>query len=112
MLRGILSFTKARKTSLDHGSDLNAINGYTGRAEDGKFTLESEEMFRKVLSLERKRSERSRQRFVLMLLHTGQLLQSEGREAVLDSIIRGLSASTRETETMLFLWADCRLKNE
>jgi len=98
MLRGILSFTKARKTSLDHGSDLNAINGYTGRAEDGKFTLESEEMFRKVLSLERKRSERSRQRFVLMLLHTGQLLQSEGREAVLDSIIRGLSASTRETD--------------
>jgi exopolysaccharide biosynthesis polyprenyl glycosylphosphotransferase len=55
-------------------------------------------MFRKVLSLERKRSERSRQRFVLMLLHADQLLQGEGREAVLDSITRALSASTRETD--------------
>jgi exopolysaccharide biosynthesis polyprenyl glycosylphosphotransferase len=60
--------------------------------------LESEKMFRKVLSLERKRSERSRQRFVLMLLHGDQILQGEGREAVLESITRALSASTRETD--------------
>jgi exopolysaccharide biosynthesis polyprenyl glycosylphosphotransferase len=55
-------------------------------------------MFRKVLSLERKRSERSRQRFVLMLLDLGQLLQGDGQEAVLHSITRALSASTRETD--------------
>jgi exopolysaccharide biosynthesis polyprenyl glycosylphosphotransferase len=58
----------------------------------------SEELFWKVLSLERKRSERSGQRFVLMLVHAGELLQAEGGETVLDGIMRGLSASTRETD--------------
>jgi exopolysaccharide biosynthesis polyprenyl glycosylphosphotransferase len=33
-----------------------------------------------------------------MLLHTGQLLQGEGRGAVLGSIIKALSVSTRETD--------------
>jgi exopolysaccharide biosynthesis polyprenyl glycosylphosphotransferase len=33
-----------------------------------------------------------------MLLHAGQLLQGEGGEAVLDSITRALSVSTRETD--------------
>jgi len=98
MIWGILSLTGARKTSPARSSELDPTNGYVGRAEDGASTLESEEMFRKVLSLERKRSERSRQRFVLMLLHGDQLLQGEGREAVLDSITRALSASTRETD--------------
>jgi len=98
MIRGILSLTRSRKTNPNRKSEPNPAHGYAGRAEDGSFTLESEKMFRKVLSLERKRSERSRQRFVLMLLHVGQLLQGEGREAVLDSITRALSASTRETD--------------
>ncbi len=60
--------------------------------------LMSEELFRKVLSLERKRSERSRQRFVLMLVHAGELLQAERGETVLGGIIRALSTSTRETD--------------
>src|SRR5208337_2021920 len=98
MIRGILALTRPRKTSPDRRSELDPANGYAGRAADGSFTLESEEMFRKVLALERKRSERSRQRFVLMLLHTGQLLQGEGRKVVLDSIIKALSVSTRETD--------------
>jgi len=98
MIRGILSLTRPRKTSPDRGSELNPANGYVGRAENGRFALEPEEMFRKVLSLERKRSERSRQRFVLMLLHAGQLLHGEGRGAVLGSIIKALSVSTRETD--------------
>jgi exopolysaccharide biosynthesis polyprenyl glycosylphosphotransferase len=55
-------------------------------------------MFRKVLSLERKRSERSRQRFVLMLVHTGMLLRAERREAMLGAITKALSVSTRETD--------------
>ena len=98
MIRGILSLTGARKTSPTRRSELDPINGYAGCAEDGTSSLESEEMFRKVLSLERKRSERSRQRFVLMLLDLGQLLQGDGQEAVLHSITRALSASTRETD--------------
>ena len=61
-------------------------------------TLAPEEMFRRVLSLERKRSERSRQRFVLMLLHAGNLLQAEQGEAILGAITKGLSQSIRETD--------------
>ena len=98
MMWQIHSLKESRKTSPDRRSELDTTNGYAGRAEDGTFALESEEMFRKVLSLERKRSERSRQRFVLMLLHAAQLLQGEGREAVLDSLTKALSTSTRETD--------------
>jgi lipopolysaccharide/colanic/teichoic acid biosynthesis glycosyltransferase len=98
MITGILPLRRPRKASPDRKSELNNTNGYAGRAEDGSLALVSEDMFRKVLSLERRRSERSRQRFVLMLLHTGQLLQGEGGEAILDSITRALSVSTRETD--------------
>jgi exopolysaccharide biosynthesis polyprenyl glycosylphosphotransferase len=98
MIRGILSLTKPPKTSLDGASELKASNGNPRPTEDGSFTLESEEMFQKALSLERKRSERSRQRFVLMLLQTGQLLQGEERDAVLESMTKALSVSTRETD--------------
>jgi len=98
MIRGILSLTGSRKTSPDRASESGRTNGNTGHPEDGTFVLESEEMFRKVLSLERKRSERSRQRFVLMLLHAEQLLQGEGREAVFGSITKALSTATRETD--------------
>ena len=55
-------------------------------------------MFRKVLSLERKRSERSRQRFVLMLVHTGKLLQAEQGEALLGTMTKVLYMSIRETD--------------
>lgn len=61
-------------------------------------TLAPEDMFRRVLSLERKRSERSRQPFVLMLLHTGNLLEAEQGEAILGAITKALSASIRETD--------------
>ncbi len=66
--------------------------------------LMSEELFRKVLSLERKRSERSRHRFVLMLVHAGEVLQTERGETVLGGMIRALSTSTRETD--LHGWYD------
>ena len=58
----------------------------------------SEELFRKVLSIERKRSERSRHRFVLMLVHAGKVLQAEGGEMVLEGITKALSTFTRETD--------------
>jgi len=98
MIRGILALTRPRKTGASRRSTSDSTNGYAGGEEDGIFAFESEEMFRKVLSLERKRCERSRQRFVLMLLHAGQLLHGEEREAVLESMTRALSVSTRETD--------------
>jgi exopolysaccharide biosynthesis polyprenyl glycosylphosphotransferase len=98
MTTGILPLGKRRKTSPDHGPQLDLINGYDGRADDGALTLVPEDMFRRVLSLERKRSQRSRQRFVLMLVHADNLLRTERGKVVQDVITQALSASTRETD--------------
>jgi exopolysaccharide biosynthesis polyprenyl glycosylphosphotransferase len=95
MIRGILALTKPRKASPDGNPDVDASTEPTGSAIRG---LAGEEMFRKVLSLERMRSARSRQRFVLMLLHVGKLFQGKEQEAVLDSITRALACCTRETD--------------
>ena len=95
---GIFTLRKPQKTSPDRGSQMNPTHGDAGRAEEGGLTLVPEDMFRKVLSLERKRSERSGLRFVLMLVHTGKLLQDEEGEAMLGAITKALSMSTRETD--------------
>jgi len=98
MMMGIFTMRKPWKTSLDRGTQMNLTHVDAGRAEAGGTALVPEDMFRKVLSLERKRSERSRQRFVLMLVHTGKLLQAARREAILGAITRAISVSTRETD--------------
>ena len=85
------------KITADNRSLSSRSNGHVGDAEDTDFTLVPEELFRKVLSLERKRSGRSQRRFVLMLVHTGKLLQAEGGETNLGGIMRALCTSTRET---------------
>lgn len=95
---GIFTFRKPRKTGSDRWSRMNRSHGNGHLAKEGSVTLAPEEMFRRVLSLERKRSERSRQRFVLMLLHTGDLLQAEQGEAILGAITKGLFKSIRETD--------------
>ncbi len=66
--------------------------------DDAGFTLVSEELFRRVLTIERKRSERSRQRFVLMLLHVGRVLDTTRGEVVLEGITEALSNAARETD--------------
>ncbi len=58
----------------------------------------SEDAFLTMLSLERKRTERSNRRFVLMLLACGKLLKAGDRQAVLDKILCGLADSIRETD--------------
>ena len=95
---GNFTLRKPRKTSPDRRSQMNLTHGDAGRGEDSGLTLVPEDMFTKVLSIERKRSERSRQRFVLMLVHTGELLEAEEGEAMLGAIIRVLSMSIRETD--------------
>lgn len=73
-------------------------NSYAGRPEPGTFALMPEQAFKKVLLTEKRRSERSGQRFVLMLLHTGKLLQSERGEECITAITTTLSTSIRETD--------------
>ena len=51
-----------------------------------------------MLSIERKRSERSQRRFVLMLVDIGKVLQAQGGKIILEGEREALSASTRETD--------------
>jgi exopolysaccharide biosynthesis polyprenyl glycosylphosphotransferase len=97
-IMGILTSRKRRKTAAGSGSPLHPSNGYAGRADDGSLVLMPQGLFCRVLSIERKRSERSRQRFVLMLVHAAELFQAERGDTVLGGVVRALSVSTRETD--------------
>jgi exopolysaccharide biosynthesis polyprenyl glycosylphosphotransferase len=57
-----------------------------------------EDTFQRTISLERKRSERSRKPFLLMLLDTGSSAASEKNSGVLQNIVTALLVSTRETD--------------
>ena len=57
-----------------------------------------EASFHKMISLERKRTERSRKPFLLMLLDLGNRLPSEKNGKILGQIFSALSLTTRETD--------------
>jgi lipopolysaccharide/colanic/teichoic acid biosynthesis glycosyltransferase len=56
------------------------------------------EDFRRMITLERKRSERSRKPFMLLLLDMGDDLPCEKNGRILGKILSALSASTRDTD--------------
>ena len=58
----------------------------------------NEGAFHRMISLERKRTERSRKPFLLMLVDMGTRLQSDKNGKALDKILAALSLSTRETD--------------
>lgn len=62
-------------------------------------------LFSKMLSLERKRAERSCRGFVLMLLETSSLFKVRDRQA-LEQVLRTLSTSVRETDIKGWYKAD------
>jgi lipopolysaccharide/colanic/teichoic acid biosynthesis glycosyltransferase len=64
----------------------------------GQPVVLSEESFQRMISLERKRSERSRKPFLLMLVDMGGYVPSERSTKVLGSILSALALSTRETD--------------
>jgi len=57
-----------------------------------------QEFFVTMLRLERKRTERSHRRFVLMLLETSGLVNGEEKQDAFEKIVMALSQSTRETD--------------
>ena len=77
MMKEMFAPKKVRKMTSEGTTPLSQCGEYPSRVDDADFALVPEELFRKVLSLERKRSERSRNRFVLMLVHGGKLFQGE-----------------------------------
>jgi lipopolysaccharide/colanic/teichoic acid biosynthesis glycosyltransferase len=67
----------------------------------------NEETFHRMISLERRRTERSRKPFLLMLLDMGDHLTSEATAKVLSKILAGLSGLTRETDVAGWYKRDC-----
>ncbi len=60
----------------------------------------AQEHFLKMLSLEQKRTERSRRRFVLMLLESNGLLARGDKKNTLEQILDALVRSTRQTDVI------------
>jgi len=74
------------------------LKGRVVSSGNGNSPLFSEDMFAKLLCLERKRAERSRKPFALMLVDAKKPLQTERRNVVFARIAIALSLSTRETD--------------
>lgn len=69
----------------------------------------NEEAFHRMISLERRRTERSRKPFLLMLLDTGEQQPREANTAVLGKILVVLSTSIRETDLAGWYKSNCVL---
>jgi lipopolysaccharide/colanic/teichoic acid biosynthesis glycosyltransferase len=67
----------------------------------------SEEAFRRVISLERRRTERSRKPFVLMLVDMGDHIPSEAVGKNLGKLLAAVSLSTRETDVAGWYKSNC-----
>jgi len=80
----------------DNGSRLSPLVEVR-RSTEERLVL-GEQAFLRMISLERKRSERSRKRFLLILLDMGETAPTEKNEKVLGSVLTALSLSTRETD--------------
>jgi lipopolysaccharide/colanic/teichoic acid biosynthesis glycosyltransferase len=88
---------------------VNLYRSYAGLGNDplGKETESSrerdffnQEAFHRVISLERRRTERSRKPILLMLLDIGDHLASESGEKNVSRLLAALLASTRETDVV------------
>jgi lipopolysaccharide/colanic/teichoic acid biosynthesis glycosyltransferase len=60
----------------------------------------SEEAFQRLISIERKRSERSQRPFVLLLIDPGGSLSSENNGRIPPALLSALQEATRETDVM------------
>ena len=81
----------------DNGASLEAA-GVAAQPAVDRVVL-NHHAFRRLISLERKRSERSRKPFLLMLLNMGESLPSEKSAKSLGEILDTLSRAVRETDT-------------
>src|SRR5580700_10327279 len=69
------------------------------REEPAGFGMLPQELFTKLLCLERKRTERSGRRFVLMCLDTGNLMKG-AKSSLLANLLSAIAQSTRDTDLM------------
>lgn len=80
--------------------------GFVAHHEGGYHGVLAEELFANLLCLERKRSERSRKQFALMLIDAGEIFSSEQGQFLLQKALSALSISTRETDIIGWQQAD------
>jgi lipopolysaccharide/colanic/teichoic acid biosynthesis glycosyltransferase len=79
-------------------AELAALLRKSERAEDREVL--NEVSFRKMIAVERKRTERSRQPFLLMLLEVGSPQGVEKNSKALNTIVPALLSATRETDAI------------
>jgi lipopolysaccharide/colanic/teichoic acid biosynthesis glycosyltransferase len=75
-----------------------ATNPLAGWSPSGTHEVLKQETFKRMIAIERKRTERSSEPFLLMLLETGNHQGSEKNEKALDTILSILPLSIRETD--------------
>jgi lipopolysaccharide/colanic/teichoic acid biosynthesis glycosyltransferase len=80
----------------DNGSRLSILGVACEAAEDRRVL--SEHDFRRMISLERKRSERSRNPFLLILVDFGQSLASQNNAKTVEHLVDTLACFARETD--------------
>jgi hypothetical protein len=84
-----------RPVSMSRSPELSPSQGRMAPGE-----VLSEESFRRMISLERRRSERSQRPFVLLLMDLGRSLPIEENVRILLKILAALQDVTRETDLM------------
>jgi lipopolysaccharide/colanic/teichoic acid biosynthesis glycosyltransferase len=83
------------RRSGSNGVSLSPISEASSLGDRGILNAEA---FRRMIALERKRSERSRKPFMLLLLDMGDALPSEKTGRILGKILSALSLTTRDTD--------------
>ena len=86
-----------------NGSHLSPL----ASSEPGDRSILKEDAFRRMISLERKRTERSRKPFVLMILDMGDQHPSENNRQALRKVATALSVAARETDLTGWYVEDC-----
>ena len=69
-------------------------------AKDGEREVLREDAFRRRIALERKRTERSREPFLLMLLEESEPQSPEKQAKLLERVVEALAPGTRETDSI------------
>ena len=90
-----MSDASSVRSGVESGTKKQAVAFSSGSREPASFL--SEEQFRKMLSRERKRSERSRKHLVLMLID-GKGIENKKTDAPMEQIAVVLAAGVRETD--------------
>lgn len=83
---------------VDNASRLEDVTSI-GVTRDDRNVL-AEHAFRKMIAIERKRTERSKEPFLLMLVEAGDAQSASKKAKALDSIMSALAPATRETDVI------------